>query len=377
MAVYLDYNASSPIDERVLTRMIEVYRSHYGNADSRTHVFGTDAKEIVTHSRKTIAKILGIDSSDVFFTSGSTESNNMAILGLLDHALQSGRNHFITTAIEHKSVLEAMKHLQEKGCAVDFVSPDASGRIKASQILDLVTDKTLLVSMMHVNSETGIIQPIEEVGAALDGTGTYFHIDATQSFGKLNDSLRKTKYHMMSVTAHKLGGPQGVGAFILRRDRSYRRPPVKPLMYGGQQERGYRPGTTPVALVAGFALAAELCDREAGEHLARCREVKEDFLKAISGLRYSLNGDQEYCLPTTVNISFHGVDAEGIFLAVKDEYAFSNGSACNSGSHAPSYVLTAMGLEKSRIDEAVRISWSHDTKVDFSALVSYVRSMAE
>lgn len=377
MAVYLDYNASSPIDERVLTRMIEVYRSHYGNADSRTHVFGTDAKEIVTHSRKTIAKILGIDSSDVFFTSGSTESNNMAILGLLDHALQSGRNHFITTAIEHKSVLEAMKHLQEKGCAVDFVSPDASGRIKASQILDLVTDKTLLVSMMHVNSETGIIQPIEEVGAALDGTGTYFHIDATQSFGKLNDSLRKTKYHMMSMTAHKLGGPQGVGALILRRDRSYRRPPVKPLMYGGQQERGYRPGTTPVALVAGFALAAELCDQEAGEHLARCREVKEDFLKAISGLRYSLNGDQEYCLPTTVNISFHGVDAEGIFLAVKDEYAFSNGSACNSGSHAPSYVLTAMGLEKSRIDEAVRISWSHDTKVDFSALVSYVRSMAE
>lgn len=215
------------------------------------------------------------------------------------------------------------------------------------------------------------------VGAALDGTGTYFHIDATQSFGKLNDSLRKTKYHMMSVTAHKLGGLQGVGAFILRRDRSYRRPPVKPLMYGGQQERGYRPGTTPVALVAGFALAAELCDQEAGEHLARCREVKEDFLKAISGLRYSLNGDQEYCLPTTVNISFHGVDAEGIFLAVKDEYAFSNGSACNSGSHAPSYVLTAMGLEKSRIDEAVRISWSHDTKVDFSALVSYVRSMAE
>lgn len=375
MAVYLDYNASSPIDERVLTRMIEIYRSHYGNADSRTHIFGTAAKEIVTNSRKAIATILGIDSSDVFFTSGSTESNNMAILGLLDHALESGRNHCITTSIEHKSVLEAMKYLQKKGCTIDFVSPDSSGRIQASQILDLVTDKTLLISMMHINSETGIIQPVEKVGAALDGTQTYFHVDATQSFGKLNDSLRNAQYNMLSVTAHKLGGPQGIGALILRRDRTYRRPPVKQLIYGGQQERGYRPGTTPVALVAGFALAAELCDKEAAEHLECCRTIKANFLKAINELNYSLNGDQEHCLPTTVNISFHGVDAEGIFLAIKDDYAFSNGSACNSGNHAPSYVLTAMGLDEARINEAIRISWSHNTEVDFSSLVNYVKSM--
>lgn len=376
MAVYLDYNASAPIDERVLARMIEVYRLHYGNADSRTHVFGTDAKEIVADSRRAIAGILGIDSSDVFFTSGSTESNNMAILGLLDYAVESGRNHFITTSIEHKSVLEAMKHLQEKGCKVDFVSPDSSGRIKAGQILDLVTDKTLLVSMMHVNSETGVIQPIEEVGAALAGTKTYFHIDATQGFGKRNDDLRNTPYTMMSMTAHKLGGPQGIGAFVLRRDRSYRRPPVKPLLYGGQQERGYRPGTTPVALAAGFALAARLCDKEVAAREKRCRAIKKSFLDAIGGLNYTLNGDQEHCLPSTVNVSFHGVDAEGIFLAVKEEYAFSNGSACNSGSHELSYVLTAMGLDKSRISEAVRISWSHDTQVDFTALVEYIKSMS-
>ena len=376
MAVYLDYNASAPIDERVLDRMVEVYRFHYGNADSRTHVFGTDAKEIVSASRNTIAGILGIDSSDVFFTGGATESNNMAVLGLLDHALESGRNHFITTAIEHKSVLEAMKYLRSKGCSVDFVSPDSSGRIRPGQILELVTDKTLLVSVMHVNSETGVIQPIEEIGEALAGTKTYFHVDATQGFGKLNDSLRNTRYHMLSITAHKLGGPQGVGALVLRRDRTYRRPPVKPLMYGGPQERGYRPGTTPVALVAGFALAAELCDREAAEHMEHCRIMKKNFLKAIDGLDYTLNGDQEYCLPSTVNVSFRGVDAEGIFLAVKDEYAFSNGSACNSGGHTPSYVLTAMGLDENRISEAVRISWSHDTKADFAALVNYIKSMS-
>ena len=376
MAVYLDYNASSPVDERVLERMIEVYRLHFGNADSRTHVFGTDAKEIVSTSRKSIASILGVDSTDLFFTSGSTESNNMAILGLLEYAQTSERNHFITTAIEHKSVLETMKFLQSHGCTVDFVAPDASGRIKANQILDLVTDKTLLVSVMHVNSETGIIQPIEEIGEALAGTSTYFHIDATQGFGKLNDSLRCTKYDMMSLTAHKLGGPQGIGALILKRGRNYKRPPVKPLMYGGQQERGYRPGTTPVALVAGFALAAELCDKEASEHLSACAKIKESFLSAVSELDYAINGDPQYCLPSTINISFKGVDAEGIFLATKDDYAFSNGSACNSGSHAPSYVLEAMGLPESRINEAIRISWNHNTKADFQELVKYINSIS-
>ena len=237
MAVYLDYNASAPIDVRVLEHMINIYKNHYGNADSRTHVFGTDAKEIVAEARKEIANVLSIDSMDVIFTSGSTESNNMAIVGLLDYALETGRNHFITTSIEHKSVLEAMKYLQSKGCSVDMVAPDESGRIKPKQILDLVTDNTLLVSMMHVNSETGIIQPIEEVGAALAYTKTYFHVDATQGFGKLNKSLRRTKYNMMSLTAHKIGGPQGIGALILRRDKSYRRPPIKPIMFGGQQER--------------------------------------------------------------------------------------------------------------------------------------------
>ena len=377
MAIYLDYNASAPIEERVLERMIDVYRSHYGNADSRTHIFGTEAKEIVTTSRKIIADILAVDSTDVFFTSGSTESNNMAIVGLLDYALESGRNHFITTSIEHKSVLEAMKYLQEKGCSVDFVSPDSSGRIRPEQILNLVTEKTLLVSMMHVNSETGIIQPIEEVGEALSKTKTYFHIDATQGFGKLNQSLRKAKYNMLSITAHKLGGPQGVGAFVLRRDKTYRRPPVKQLMYGGQQERGYRPGTTPVALVAGFALAAEICEQESAMHAEHCQNIKNSFLNAISGLNYTINGDQNYCLPSTINISFHGVDAEGIFLAIKEDYAFSNGSACNSGSHAPSYVLTAMGLDENRISEAIRVSWNYNTQVDFTSLIDYVKAITE
>lgn len=375
MAVYLDFNASAPVDERVLDRMIDVYRNHFGNADSRTHVFGTDAKEIVMQSRRIIADILRVDTTDVFFTSGSTESNNMAVLGLLEHAEKTGRNHFITTSIEHKSVLEAMKYLQKHNCIVDFVAPDRSGRIRPEQILSLVNDKTLLVSMMHVNSETGVVQPIEEVGAALASTKTYFHIDATQGFGKLNDSLRNTKYDMLSITAHKLGGPQGIGALILKRDRMYKRPPITPLMYGGQQERGYRPGTTPVALVAGFALAAELCDRESVEHMAKCRKIKDQFLSALSGLQYTINGDQDHCLPNTINISFDGVDAESLFVALKTHYAFSNGSACNSSSFTPSYVLTEMGLSTQLISEAIRISWCADSNVDFSELVSFIKNM--
>ena len=375
MAVYLDYNASAPIDSRVLDRMIEVYRTHFGNADSRTHVFGTDAKEIVATARKEIASILNIDSTDLLFTSGSTESNNMAILGLLEHAQKTGRNHFVTTTIEHKSVLEAMKYMEAHGCKVDFVAPDTSGRIQPEQILSRVTEQTLLVSMMHVNSETGIIQPIEEIGQALANTPTYFHIDGTQGFGKLNDQLRNTKYDMLSITAHKLGGPQGVGALILRRDRTYRRPPVTPLMYGGPQERGYRPGTTPVALVAGFALAAKLNDDEQKEHMEKAATIKTEFLKAIQGLDYQINGDQRFCLPTTINISFRGVDAEGVFVALKNSYAFSNGSACNSGSHAPSYVLTSMGLDEARVNEAIRISWNQNTLADFTELVNYVQSI--
>lgn len=376
MPVYLDFNASAPIDDRVLSYMIDIYRNHYGNADSRTHIFGTEAKEIVATSRKTISKILSIDSSDLLFTSGSTESNNMAIIGLADYARETGRTHFITTSIEHKSVLESMKHLESLGFSVDYVSPDRSGRIDSNQIIELITDKTLLVSMMHVNSETGIIQPIKELGEVLSDLDVFYHIDATQGFGKLNDELRNTKYDLMSFTAHKVAGPQGIGALVIKRNKkTYKRPPIKPLFFGGPQERGYRPGTTPVALVAGFAMAAELCDKEADEHMKACQIIKNDLLSAIADLHFEINGDQRYCLPNTLNISFTGVDAEGIFLAMKNNYAFSNGSACNSGSHKPSYVLSAMGIDEKRISEAIRISWNHNTKADFNHLINYVKEM--
>lgn len=373
MPTYLDYNASAPIDERVLERMIEVYRIGYGNADSRTHTFGNVAKEIVAQSRAEIAEILNVDKTELIFTSGSTESNNIAVMGLLRHALDSGRNHFITTSIEHKAVLEPMKELAKLGCVVDFVDPDESGRVKVEDVLNKVTEKTLLVSVMHVNSETGIIQPVREIGEALSQKNVYFHIDATQSFGKMNSEIRNLKYDMLSFTGHKFGAPQGVGGFVIRRGSDYKRPPVTPLFLGGQQERGIRPGTTPVALVAGLAKAASLCEAEHKQLAQKSAEIKSSFMSAISGLKYKVNGDPQHCISSTINISFTGVDAEGVFVALKDDYAFSNGSACTSGSFAPSYVLTAMGLDEERISSALRLSWDGRHDVDFTRLVEYIK----
>lgn len=376
MVSYLDFNATAPIEKEVLEYMIEIYEKNFGNPNSRTHIYGNQAKEIVNKSRRIIAECLGIDEMEVIFTSGSTESNNMAILGLFEYAKQTGKNHFITTSIEHKAVLEPMKFLKKNGCEVDFISPGNDGRINAEDVLGRITDKTLLVSVMHVNSETGMIQPIKEIGDFLEKKNILFHVDATQSFGKMNAELKKVKYDLMSVSAHKLRGPQGVGAFIKR----IRKPlcdELKPIMYGGGQEYGLRPGTLPVALVGGFGKAVELCEKNKVFREKKCLEIKKQLLKDIDGLDYEINGDPLFCVPNTINLSFKGVDAEGIFVGLKGKYAFSNGAACVSGGYSNSYVLEAMGYDEKRMEEAIRISWDYDTCVDFSGLVNYVREMQE
>jgi cysteine desulfurase len=372
--VYLDYNATAPIKKEALDRMVEIYTNHPGNADSRTHEYGTAAKQIVSGCRTSLSAILGVSDTELIFTSGSTESNNMAILGMYDHAQKTGRKHFITTSIEHKSVLEAMRRLETLGCKVDYVAPDHTGRISAKALLSLVNENTLLVSVMHINSETGIIQPVEEIGEALSKTNVYFHVDATQSFGKLNDAIRKMKYDMLSFTAHKFGGPQGIGGLVLRRKR-YKLPPITSLFCGGQQERSIRPGTTPVALIAGMTVAAEIADRECVEQQEKCAAIKKQLFHQLDGLRYTINGDPAFCIPNTINISFDGVDAESLFVALKAEYAFSNGSACNSSSYTPSYVLTEMGLSNKLISEAVRISWNADSEIDFTNLAKCINNM--
>lgn len=375
MSLYLDYNASAPIQPEVLAVMFDTYKNIPGNADSRTHIYGANAGKLVQECRNTIASVLGVDSSEVIFTSGATESNNTCILGLDDYARQTGKRHIITTAIEHKAVLEPLHHLESKGFMIDYVRPDESGRIDADTLLSLAKEETVLVSVMFVNSETGIIQPVDRIGNALKEKGILFHVDATQALGKLNHEIRNLEYDMMSISSHKIGGPQGIGALILKRDKQYKRPPISPLMYGGYQERGFRPGTTPVALAAGFAKAAELCEQNLKKNMDNCKTVKASFFEAIRNLPYTINGAPEYCLPSTVNISIHGLDAEAAFLCLGDNYSFSNGSACNSSSHSLSYVLEAMGLDEKRKSEAIRLSWDGSEPIDFTDFAAIISSM--
>lgn len=371
MPIYLDYSASAPIDSRVLQRMIDIYQTTPGNADSRTHLFGTSAKEVVESARRCLSEILNITPAEIIFTSGATESNNMAILGMINYAKSSGKTHFITTAIEHKAVLEPIKHLETLGFTVDYIYPDSSGRIDSEELLNKVTDNTALVSVMHVNNETGIIQPVKEIGEELSKREVYFHIDAAQSFGKLNEELRNIKYDMLSLSAHKIAGPQGIGALVLRR-KKYKRPPINSLLFGGQQEFGFRPGTSPVALIGGFSKAAEIAESERQLYFTNCNAIKDSLLSSLQNVSFTINGSPEYCLPSIINISFENADAELIFSVLKDSYAFSNGSACNSGTHSISYVLKAMGISEKMIHNSIRISWNHSTSVDFSSLANCI-----
>lgn len=365
MSVYLDYNATTPVDPRVLDVMIKVYRNDPGNADSRTHDFGEQARKITEHARKQVAELLDVTPEEAFFTSGSTESNNIAIQGLREYAALSGKKHIITTSIEHKSVLNTVKYMESQGFDVDYVSPDISGRVSAEDVLNRVREDTLLVSIMHVNNETGTIQPVKEIGDALAERDVLFHIDATQSCGKLVDQIRELHYDMLSLSAHKFRGPQGIGALILRR-RNYRLPPVKNVYFGGQQEHGLRPGTTPVALVAGMGKACELAQNEYEEEARENQVIKNEILDLLNseGVLYELNGDPEYCVDNTLNICFEGISSEALMLSAKQYCAISNGSACTSKSYDPSYVLIAMGIPVDRIESSVRISWGPGSNKD-------------
>ena len=365
MSIYLDYNSSAPIDDRVLDYMMDIYKNVIGNADSRTHNFGEKARQIVENAREQVASILNVKKDEVFFTSGATESNNIALQGLREYAFATNKKHIITSTIEHKAILETAKSLEKQGFEVDYISPEHDGRILAEKVLERVRKDTLLVSIMHVNNETGIIQPIKEIGEELCNRDVLFHVDATQSFGKLVDELREVNYDMLSMSAHKIGGPQGIGALVLRKQR-YKLPPIKPIMYGGQQEHGIRPGTLPVALIAGLGKACEIAEKEYRSNNTKCQIIKDKMISMLeqSGLEYLINGETTYSIPSTLNICINGVTSEALMLSTRDFCGISNGSACNSKSNNPSYVLLAMGISTEQIENSIRVSWGPDVELD-------------
>ena len=374
MSIYLDYNASAPIDPRVLDVIIATYKKSYGNADSRTHDFGDRARKIVEEARSNVASLLGVNKDEVFFTSGATESNNISILGLREYGAKVNRRHIIVSSIEHKSVLEAAKSLIPYGFSVEFVSPDISGRINVDELTKKIREDTLLVSVMHVNNETGIIQPVKEIGEYLADKKIFFHIDATQSCGKLVDELRNINYDMLSMSAHKLSGPQGIGALILRK-KAYRLPPIKPIMFGGSQEHGIRPGTIPVALVAGLGKACYIAEQKYEDNSKKCNKIKAEIIKLLEDakIEYKINGNPDYCIFNTLNFSILGVSSEALMLSTKQYCGVSNGSACTSHHYTPSYVLTAMGIPVDQIESSVRISWGPD--IDVVALITEFSNM--
>ena len=360
VCIYFDTAATTPVDPRVGEEILQHLTVSAGNAGSRTHSFGRRARTAVEQARHLVASVVDAQRADVVFTSGATEANNLAILGLANHGRANNRRHIVSTAIEHHAVHEPLRVLVSRGFEVTLVPPTTAGQVPARDIAAAMRADTLLVSMMYVNNETGVIQPIDELGDHLEGHDAYFHVDAAQGYGKVLAPLRHPRIDLVSVSGHKIGAPQGVGALVVRR-RAGDRAPLEPLMYGGGQERGLRPGTVPVALVAGLGKAAELALSEHHERAARCLEMRAMLLHGLAPLQPTLHAGEHAVVPHILNLSFAGLDAETVIEAWRDMVAISNGAACTSARYTCSHVLSAMKLPASQIEGAVRLSWQHDT----------------
>ncbi len=358
-AIYLDNAATTMVLPQVAELILELMTQEYGNAGSRTHEFGLEASRHVTRARERIGACVAAAADEVVFTSGATESDNIAILGLANHGDATGRRHIVSTAIEHKAVLEPLSRLKARGFDVELIKPRRTGEVSAEAVLSAVRPDTLMVSVMHGNNETGAVQQIGEIATGLQPDGPYLHVDAAQTLGRRTAALRERRIDLISLSAHKIHGPKGVGALVARR-RGMRRPPLTPLMVGGGQEYGIRPGTQPVPLIAGFGLAAELAAAEEHSRTAKCTAIRREALAALKPLTPTFHGGRDV-LANILSFAVPGLDSEAVMVALKGLAAVSNGSACTSARYEPSHVMSAMGLEEDEVAGTVRLSWSHDT----------------
>lgn len=357
MTLYLDYNATTPIDERVLAEVVRCFSHDWANAGSG-HDLGLRAKNVVHAARDQIACVVAAKRHDVVFTSGATESNNLAILGMAAHGRATGRRHIVSTQIEHKAVLEPLAVLSKQGFEVELVAPERSGSVSVDAIMAAVRPDTLLVSVMHVNNETGVIQPVSRLADHLENRDLVLHVDAAQGFGKELSQLRHPRIDLISISSHKIFGPVGVGSLIARHRRNCTIP-LAPVMFGGGQELGLRPGTIPVPLVSGFGLAAELAEQECAARNQKCRDLRDQILAAIVPLGARIHGNAEATLPHTLNVSFPGVDGDRLVEELHGTAAIATGSACTTVCATGSHVLAAMGVSEENLESAVRLSWSH------------------
>ena len=360
--IYLDCAATSPIDPRVRDVLLHYIDVEFGNAGSRSHIFGQEAAKGVRNAREQIAAVVNARANEVIFTSGATEANNLAILGLAAYGKSAAKRHVISTLIEHKAVLEPLEFLADQGFEVDLVEPLEAGYIDPQQIARRLRPDTLLVSTMHVNNETGIVQPIAELAEILKDHDSYFHVDAAQGFGKELVSLSSSRIDLISCSGHKLYSPKGIGCLVTRRQRKVNRK-LSPLVYGGGHERGLRPGTLPTALIAAFGKSAELAHQEHLTWSTHWRSLLSPIEKIITEFQGTINGDPERQLGNILNFSIPTIGSDLMLLTLKNIASISTGSACTSAESRDSHVITAMyGSDSFHASTACRLSVSHLTE---------------
>ncbi|MGZ3241288.1 MAG: IscS subfamily cysteine desulfurase, partial [Burkholderiaceae bacterium] len=363
--IYMDYSATTPIDPRVADKMIPYLREQFGNPASRSHMYGWTAEKAVEEAREQVAALVNADSREIIWTSGATESNNLAIKGAA-HFYKTKGKHIITVKTEHKAVLDTVRELEREGFEATYLQPQDNGLITAQQLAEAIRPDTILVSVMLVNNEIGVIQPIDEIGELCRSKGIIFHSDAAQATGKVKIDLEKTKVDLMSFSAHKTYGPKGIGALYVRRKPRVR---IEAQMHGGGHERGLRSGTLATHQIVGMGEAFRIAKEEMDEELARIKALRDRLATGLQEMEeVYINGDMAHRVPHNLNVSFNYVEGESLIMAIKD-IAVSSGSACTSASLEPSYVLRALGRSDELAHSSIRFTigrFTTEEDIDFT-----------
>lgn len=364
--IYLDYQATTPTDPRVVQAMLPFFTVKFGNPHSRSHSYAWESEEACELARSHVASLINATDKEIIFTSGATESNNMVLKGIAKF-YGSKKNHIITVVTEHKCILDTCRYLEQDGFKVTYLPVKPNGLIDLDQLKDAITDQTLLVSVMAVNNEIGVIQPLKEIGQICRQRGIFFHSDIAQGFGKIPIDVEEMNIDLASISGHKIYGPKGIGALYLRKKPRVR---LSPIINGGGQERGLRSGTLPTPLVVGLGEAARIASNEMTKDYAHIQKLFNRFVRAIQqGARdVFLNGDENQRYPGNANLSFAYIEGESMILAIKD-LAVSSGSACTSSSLEPSYVLRSLGVDEALAHTSIRFGFGRFTteaEVDFA-----------
>jgi cysteine desulfurase len=368
LPIYMDNHSTTPCDPRVVEAMLPYLTDQFGNASSRNHSFGWVAEEAVSLAREQVGALLGASAKEIVFTSGATESDNMALKGAVEFYARKGK-HIITSPIEHKAIIDTVRWLEREGCEVTWLPVDSDGRVSAADVEAAIRPDTVIVSIMHGNNEIGVLNPMAEIGAICKAKGVLFHTDAAQTVGRVPIDVDAMGIDLLSLSAHKMYGPKGVGALYVRRKKPRVR--IAPLLHGGGHERGMRSGTLPVHQLVGLGKAAELCRLEMDEERARTTDLRDRLLAAIEDRvpEILINGHRDERLPGNLNVSFSFVEGESLLMALRD-VAVSSGSACTSASLEPSYVLRSIGLDDENAHSSIRFGigrFNTEAEVDYVA----------